>query len=93
MVLFVDCFECRNPGGIYGGQSINDLGFAYSQTRNPTLVSLLEIEGTAENRHSGIPAIRGEAQSMDTGPQSFSIGRFPSLCVSTPCQSMLARWR
>jgi len=40
------------------------LGFANSQTRNPTLVSLLEIEGIAENRHPGIPAIREEAKQV-----------------------------
>ena len=71
LTLFADRLECWNPGGVYGGQSINDLGFANSQTRNPTLVSLLEIEGIAENRHSGIPAIREEAKQYGYKPVEF----------------------
>ena len=52
-----------NPGGIYGGQSVEDLGYENLQTRNPTLISILEIQGTVENRHSGIPIIREEMES------------------------------
>lgn len=63
LTLFSDRLECWNPGGIYGGQGINELGYANMPTRNPTLVSLLEIERVAENRHSGIPIIRDEAAS------------------------------
>ena len=33
------------------------MAIANSQTRNSTLVSLLEIEGTAENRHSRLPSL------------------------------------
>ena len=62
LVLFSDRLECWNPGGVYGGQSINELGYANMPTRNPTLVSILEIQKTAENRHSGIPIIRDEAK-------------------------------
>ncbi|WP_369344251.1 ATP-binding protein [Bifidobacterium aquikefiricola] len=63
LVLFTDRLECWNPGGIYGGQSINELGIANMPTRNPTLVSILEIEKIAKNRHTGIPVIRDEARS------------------------------
>lgn len=61
LIMFSDRLECWNPGGVYGGQSINELGYANMPTRNPTLVSILEIERIAENRHSGIPVIREEA--------------------------------
>ncbi|MBW3077983.1 ATP-binding protein [Bifidobacterium simiiventris] len=71
LVLYTDRLECWNPGGIYGGQSINDLGYANLPTRNPTLVSMLEIQRIAENRHSGIPIIREEAQSHGVRPPEF----------------------
>lgn len=60
LVVYSDRLECWNPGGIYGGQSVDDLGYENMPTRNPTLVSLLEIMRVAENRHSGIPVIRDE---------------------------------
>ncbi|NEG54842.1 ATP-binding protein [Bifidobacterium platyrrhinorum] len=63
LTLFSDRLECWNPGGVYGGQNINDIGYANMPTRNPTLVSLLEIQHIVENRHSGIPVIREEASS------------------------------
>ncbi len=47
------------------------MAFANSQTRNPTLVSLLEVEGIAENQHSGIPAIREEAKQCGYKPVEF----------------------
>ncbi|MCI1674518.1 MAG: putative DNA binding domain-containing protein [Bifidobacterium tibiigranuli] len=71
LVLFSDRLECWNPGGIYGGQSINELGIANMPTRNPTLVSILEIEKIAENRHSGIPVIRDEARSYGLREPEF----------------------
>lgn len=63
LTLFSDRLECWNPGGVYGGQNINDIGYANMPTRNPTLVSLLEIQHIVENRHFGIPVIREEAAS------------------------------
>lgn len=60
LAIYSDRLECWNPGGIYGGQSVDDLGHENMPTRNPTLVSLLEIMRVAENRHSGIPVIRDE---------------------------------
>ena len=71
LMLFSDRLECWNPGGIYGGQSVDDLGFVNVQTRNPTLVSLLEIQGVAENRHSGIPVIRDEMRRAGLRPPVF----------------------
>ena len=71
VVIYSDRIECSNPGGIYGGQSIEDLGRANIQTRNPALVSLLEIQGVAENRHSGIPGIRDEMKKAGLRPPIF----------------------
>ena len=71
LVMFSDRLECWNPGGVYGGQSTNDLGYANMPTRNPTLVSILEIEKIAENRHSGIPVIRDEARTHGVRQPEF----------------------
>lgn len=71
IVLYADRLECWNPGGVYGGQSIEDLGYINIQTRNPTLVSILEILGVAENRHSGIPVIRDEMRHAGLRPPVF----------------------
>lgn len=40
-------------------------------TRNPTLVSILEIEKIAENRHSGIAVIRDEARTHGVRQPEF----------------------
>ena len=72
LTLYSDRLECWNPGGVYGGQSIEDLGYANIQTRNPTLVSILEIQGVGENRHSGIPVIRDEMRTAGLRPPVFS---------------------
>lgn len=71
LVLFADRLECWNPGGLYGGLTVNELGYANMPTRNPTLVSMLEICKIAENRHSGIPVIRDEAQRFGLMPPEF----------------------
>ena len=71
LVIYSNRLECWNPGGIYGGQSVDDLGYVNIQTRNPTLVSLLEIQGVAENRHSGIPVIREEMRRAGLRPPVF----------------------
>lgn len=72
LMLFSDRLECWNPGGIYGGQSVEGLGHVNVQTRNPTLVSILEIQGVAENRHSGIPVIRDEMRKAGLRPPVFA---------------------
>ena len=71
LMLFSNRLEVWNPGGIYGGQSVEDLGYVNVQTRNPTLVSMLEIQGVAENRHSGIPVIRDEMRRAGLRPPVF----------------------
>ena len=71
LTLFSDRLECWNPGGVYGGQSVDELGFVNSQTRNPTLVSILELQKIAENRHSGIPVIRDEARARGVREPEF----------------------
>jgi ATP-dependent DNA helicase RecG len=86
LILFSDRLECWNPGGVYGGQSVDDLGYANVQTRNPTLVSILEILDVAENRHSGIPVIRDEMRRIGLRPPVFldSRGSFTVRLYNSP---------
>lgn len=86
LVIFSNRLECWNPGGIYGGQSVDDLGYVNIQTRNPTLVSILEIQGIAENRHSGIPVIREEMKKVGLRPPVFRDrrGSFTAVLYNEP---------
>ena len=58
LILFSDRLEVRNPGGLYGRLTIDKLGHAQPDTRNPVLVTAMESLGQTENRYSGIPRIR-----------------------------------
>ena len=56
--MYPDRIEIQNPGGIYGRLQIDQLGKMQPDTRNPVLVTALEIMKITENRYSGIPTIR-----------------------------------
>jgi len=86
LVIYGNRLECWNPGGIYGGQSVEELGYTNVQTRNPTLVSMLEIQGFAENRHSGIPVIRDEMRHAGLRPPVFldERGSFTATLYNAP---------
>lgn len=60
LIMFQDRLEIRNPGGIYGRMRVDQLGKVQPDTRNPVLVSALEVMHITENRYSGIPTIRME---------------------------------
>jgi ATP-dependent DNA helicase RecG len=60
ILMFNDRLEIWNEGGLYGRLTIDGLGRVHSDTRNQTLVNILEIQKVAENRYSGIPTIRQE---------------------------------
>ena len=62
ILMYHDRMEIRNPGGLYGRMTINEIGKRQPDTRNPVLVTALEVMGITENRYSGIPTIR---RSMD----------------------------
>lgn len=57
LVLYEDRLELENPGGLYGRITIDDLGKASADTRNPYLAGALEIMIDTENRFSGIPTV------------------------------------
>ncbi|MCD7867626.1 MAG: putative DNA binding domain-containing protein [Clostridiales bacterium] len=58
LVMYSDRMEIINPGGLYGRLTVDQLGQAQPDTRNPVLVTAMETLGKAENRYSGIPTIR-----------------------------------
>ena len=56
--MYRDRLEIVNAGGLYGAIDIDELGRIHADTRNKTLVSVLETMKVVENRYSGIPTIR-----------------------------------
>lgn len=62
LAIFADRMTVRNPGGLYGRLTLDQLGKAQPDTRNPVLATALEIMNVTENRYSGIPTIRREMQ-------------------------------
>ncbi|HBJ19376.1 MAG TPA: AAA family ATPase [Clostridiales bacterium] len=58
LILYSDRMEIINPGGLYGRLTVDQLGEAQPDTRNPALVTAMETLGKTENRYSGIPTIR-----------------------------------
>lgn len=71
LIMYEDSLEIRNPGGIYGRVSIEQLGKVQADTRNPVLASALEVLGITENRYSGIPTIRREMKAYHLMPAEF----------------------
>ena len=70
--IFSDRLEISNPGGLYGRLSIDMLGNAQPDTRNPVLANALEVLKITENRYSGIPTIRREMKQAHHPEPEFS---------------------
>lgn len=60
--MFSDRLEVHSPGGLFGRMEVQDLGKKQPDSRNPHLVSMMELLGITENRYSGIPTIRKECE-------------------------------
>lgn len=58
--IYSDRIEITNPGVLFGGISVEQLGIARPETRNIILTNILELLHITENRYSGIPTIRKE---------------------------------
>lgn len=56
--FFTDRVEIHSPGSLYGRMSIEQLGIAKPDLRNPALAVMAEALTTAEHRYSGIPTMR-----------------------------------
>lgn len=55
--MYNDRLEIRNPGGLYGRLTADELGKVMPESRNPALINILELLEVTENRYSGIPAM------------------------------------
>ena len=71
IILFSDRIEVSNPGGLYGRQTIDELGKKPGDTRNPYIASNLEIMLSTENRFSGIPTVIEEMRVAGLKPPVF----------------------
>ncbi|MCK8061269.1 MULTISPECIES: ATP-binding protein [unclassified Fusibacter] len=60
LIMYEDRLELENPGGLYGRITVDNLGKAAADTRNPYLAGALEIMVDTENRFSGIPTVIAE---------------------------------
>ena len=60
--MFKDRMEIHSPGNLYGRMTVEQLGIARPDLRNPALAIMAEGLTEAENRYSGIPTIRREMQ-------------------------------
>lgn len=56
--LFSDRIEIHSPGSLYGRMSVEQLGIARPDLRNPALAIITETITAAEHRYSGIPTMR-----------------------------------
>ena len=56
--FFTDRLEIHSPGTLYGRMTVEQLGVARPDLRNPALAVMTEALTKAENRYSGIPTIR-----------------------------------
>ena len=58
--FFSDRLEIHSPGGLYGRLTVDQLGYAKMDLRNPALAVMAEMITGSENRYSGIPTMRRE---------------------------------
>lgn len=65
ITMYSNRMEVKNPGGLYGRLTIDQLGKVQPDTRNPVLATAMETLSLTENRYSGIPTIRTEMKNAD----------------------------
>lgn len=58
--FFSDRLEIHSPGSLYGRMTVDQLGYAKMDLRNPALAVMAETITGSENRYSGIPTMRRE---------------------------------
>ncbi|WP_022820285.1 ATP-binding protein [Fusobacterium russii] len=69
--FFNNRLEIRNPGGLYGRMTVEQLGKTRADLRNPTLAVMAENINKTENRYSGIPTIRLEMKEYNLPEPKF----------------------
>ena len=75
VIFYADRIEVENPGGLYGRSTLDNLGKAGADTRNPTIAAALEVLIDTENRFSGIPTIRYEMAAAGLPEPLFESSR------------------
>lgn len=75
LTIYNDRLEVKNPGGLYGRLSIDQLGKTQPDTRNPVLATAMETMNLTENRYSGIPTIRSEMKKAGLPAPHFEDNR------------------
>ena len=63
--FFRNRLEIHSPGSLYGRMTVEQLGHARPDLRNPALAVMTEALVGAENRYSGIPTIRREMAAYE----------------------------
>ena len=71
LVFYSDRLEIHSPGNLYGRMTIEQLGFARPDLRNPVLAVMAESLTGAENRYSGIPTMRRELAAYNLPEPKF----------------------
>ncbi len=73
--FFSDRLEIHSPGTLYGRMTVEQLGKARPDFRNPTLAVMAESQIRVENRYSGIPTMRREMAAAGLPAPVFRNGR------------------
>lgn len=69
--MFTDRMEIHSPGSLYGRMTVDQLGIAKTDIRNPALAVMAESMTEAENRYSGIPTMRNEMKAYGLPEPKF----------------------
>ena len=72
LTMYADRLEVSNPGGLYGRLTVDQLGHVQPDTRNPVMVTAMEVLEQTENRYSGIPRIRHAMAELSLPEPVFS---------------------
>lgn len=75
ITMYTDRVEISSPGGLYGRLRVDQLGKTQPDTRNPVLVTAMEVLGETENRYSGIPRIQHAMKEMGLPAPVFTDSR------------------
>lgn len=75
ITMYTDRMEISSPGGLYGRLRVDQLGKTQPDTRNPVLVTAMEVLGETENRYSGIPRIQHAMREMGLPAPVFTDSR------------------
>lgn len=88
ILFFSNRLEIHSPGSLYGRMTVEQLGYARPDLRNPALAVMTEVLVGAENRYSGIPTIRREMKAYQLPEPVFENRRneFVVTMYNTPVQ-------